>query len=320
MFTVYGKYSWKISLLAMLALASCNPSLQTEEASLDPRTEPSRWAATSVPSHADPAELAETGQRVYAERCVICHGKKGAGSGAASDFLMTKPRDFSNGEYKLRSTMYFPTDEDLFRTVTVGIPAYGMPSFEYLSAPERWAVVFHVKKLGEQGYAADLADDILKDEIGSSFDDLTAELKREHQNLWDETQVKSAVFAAENLQSEEVLIIPPRKIQNEASLVRGKELYDSLGCATCHGINGDGNGTSEDAMKDNFGRIIRPRNFREGAWYFKAGNKPADIVRVILGGVPGTPMPSYDLGEEENAQLWDVAHYVNQLSSEKELD
>lgn len=279
-----------------------------------------RWSAVEVPVRASEEGLEGTGARIYQERCVICHGKAGRSKGAASDFILTKPRDFSRGEYKLRSTMYFPSDDDLFRTVTVGIPAYGMPSFEYLTAQERWAVVFHVKKLGEREYAAALLAEIVKDEIGFELEDMSPELMAKHAAFLDETRKQTAQYAAENLASEETMTIPPAPAQHQLSSLRGKELYDSLGCATCHGINGDGDGTSAEAMKDTSGRIIRPRNFRDGAWYFKAGNRPEDIVRVILGGVPGTPMPSYDMGEEKNAQLWDVALYVSELSNDTGME
>jgi mono/diheme cytochrome c family protein len=42
-----------------------------------------------------------------------------------------------------------PLDEDLYRTISSGIPAAGMPSFGDLTPFERWALVFRVKALSE---------------------------------------------------------------------------------------------------------------------------------------------------------------------------
>jgi cytochrome c oxidase cbb3-type subunit 2 len=50
------------------------------------------------------------------------------------------------GNYKFRSTVSgsLPLDQDLFRTITNGIPGY-MPSFSGLSPEQRWHVVAYIK-------------------------------------------------------------------------------------------------------------------------------------------------------------------------------
>ena len=85
---------------------------------------------------ADPATA------VYNHACAWCHGKDGRGDGPAAfsinKYLSPRPRDFTRGLFKLRSTPsgQVPTDDDLLRTIERGIPGY-MPSFRGLTAGER---------------------------------------------------------------------------------------------------------------------------------------------------------------------------------------
>ncbi|MFQ5772303.1 MAG: c-type cytochrome, partial [bacterium] len=44
------------------------------------------------------------GQQVYNRACVACHGKSGDGNGPAAKYLDPRPRDFTAGTYKFRST------------------------------------------------------------------------------------------------------------------------------------------------------------------------------------------------------------------------
>lgn len=99
---------------------------------------------------------AETGQgnrkgkQIYEQSCLFCHGESGKGDGAAAFFnaayTAPRPTDFTAGSFKFRSTASgeLPTDQDLFRTVTRGIPGY-MPSFRSLTEQERWSVIAYIK-------------------------------------------------------------------------------------------------------------------------------------------------------------------------------
>ena len=93
-------------------------------------------------------EASEKGKEVYEQSCAHCHGTEGRGDGSAAENLLPKPRDFTRGLYKIRSTESgeLPTDQDLFDIITEGMPGSSMPGWETaLSANDRWEVVAYIK-------------------------------------------------------------------------------------------------------------------------------------------------------------------------------
>jgi cbb3-type cytochrome c oxidase subunit III len=104
------RHFYSIALLAVLASASLSAAQE---------------APTLTPDQ-------EAGKKVYEKWCVNCHGETGQGDGAAADFLRPRPRDFTRGQYKIRSTGsgQLPTDQDLIGIITRGMPATGMPAWE----------------------------------------------------------------------------------------------------------------------------------------------------------------------------------------------
>ena len=103
----------------------------------------------------------ELGKEVFASYCVICHGDKGDGKGLvgivsraqkSGVVVYTYPRDFTAGLFKFRTTPtgYLPTDDDLLKTVTNGIPRSGMPSHEDVPLNERKAVVEYIKTFSKR--------------------------------------------------------------------------------------------------------------------------------------------------------------------------
>ncbi|MFQ5876650.1 MAG: c-type cytochrome [Acidobacteriota bacterium] len=87
------------------------------------------------------------GKRLYERRCVFCHGSRGEGNGPVSRGIFPKPRNFTRGIFKIRSTPsgYPPADEDLFETLRRGMPGTMMPSFSNLSDEQLWSLVYYVK-------------------------------------------------------------------------------------------------------------------------------------------------------------------------------
>ncbi len=114
------------------------------------------WTAASLPSgapHAQASTLstaAPRGKVVYDQRCAECHGATGQGDGPAAPFLTPRPRDFTAGRYKLRTTESgsVPTDDDLARSVRNGVPGSAMPAWNgLLSNEDIDAVLGYVKSL-----------------------------------------------------------------------------------------------------------------------------------------------------------------------------
>jgi cbb3-type cytochrome c oxidase subunit I len=100
-------------------------------------------------SKRDKKALIPKGKRVYERRCIGCHGAKGDGKGPAARFFKTKPRDFTSGIFKFRSTgggaKSLPSDQDLFITITHGLWGTPMPPWYKISSDERMAVIQYIK-------------------------------------------------------------------------------------------------------------------------------------------------------------------------------
>lgn len=102
--------------------------------------------------------LLDHGKTVYAQNCAACHGVNGDGKADAAAFLLPKPRNFVEAKYRLRSTGagQLPTDVDLFRSISLGMPGTAMPPWRHaLSESDRWAVVEYVKSFSPRFAAAD---------------------------------------------------------------------------------------------------------------------------------------------------------------------
>jgi DMSO reductase family type II enzyme heme b subunit len=108
-------------------------------------------AALCLVAGAPAAAMAQTGDAaagkpLYERRCAGCHGDKGDGKGPAAELLSPKPRDFTTGLYKIRTTMNkVPTDQDLFRIITEGMPGTSMPPWAVLPERDRWNLVAYIK-------------------------------------------------------------------------------------------------------------------------------------------------------------------------------
>src|SRR3977135_1549450 len=92
---------------------------------------PSDYADLTWPPGAALPPNIRLGARVFARRCAVCHGPDGRGNGPAAPSLIPRPRDFTLGLYKFKSTSPGtpPTDDDLVNTVTNGLQASAMPYF-----------------------------------------------------------------------------------------------------------------------------------------------------------------------------------------------
>jgi mono/diheme cytochrome c family protein len=109
-------------------------------------------AALAPQMNAQPAPTstapASHGKQVYEAHCVECHGTEGKGDGPAAHLMTPRPRDFTRGRYKIRSTESggVPTDDDLLRSVRQGLYASAMPGWQkILPDDDTRAVVAYIK-------------------------------------------------------------------------------------------------------------------------------------------------------------------------------
>jgi mono/diheme cytochrome c family protein len=116
-------------------------------------------------------------------------------------------------------------------------------------------------------------------------------------------------FASEK--PEPPINIPPEPPYTAKSVERGAAVYEKFNCAQCHGDGAEGDGPSADDLTDDWGDPIVPYDLTEG--HIKCGDSGPNIYRVFIGGLNGTPMPSFadSISPDE---AWDLVHFIQSLS------
>jgi len=174
-------------------------------------------APARLPSGAD-------GRKVFLRHCAPCHGTQGDGAGRAAPYLPVRPRDFTAGAYRFRTTPSGtpPTDDDLVRTIERGIPGTPMPSWKgVLSDAEIRAVV-----------------PVLR---GFAPPELAAAPK-----------------------ASDALAVPAPPEETASAVQRGRNTFLVMQCWSCHGLSGGGDGPSSGSLKDDKERPIRALDFTRG--------------------------------------------------------
>ena len=90
---------------------------------------------------------AQAGEPLYKRFCIGCHGPIGDGEGENAQWIDPKPRNFTLGIFKCRSTPTgtLPTDEDLYNTIGRGLVNSNMPRWFPLSDQDRADLIAYVK-------------------------------------------------------------------------------------------------------------------------------------------------------------------------------
>ncbi len=89
---------------------------------------------------------------------------------------------------------------------------------------------------------------------------------------------------------------------------QGRAAWERLGCAHCHGDDGRGSGPAAGELKDDQGRLSRPPDLTaEGK--LRARDE-REVVRALLTGLDGTPMPSYDGAVTDRNEAWALARWL----------
>jgi DMSO reductase family type II enzyme heme b subunit len=252
------------------------------------------------------------GKEIYQLRCAVCHGESGAGDGPAAEFLYPRPRDFTLGLWKYKTSPgdLPPRDADLFNIIRDGLEGSSMPG---------WSKLFNDQQIGELV------------QVVKGFD-TTA--------IWAPEDAEDEAFDDDGHYLKDALVIDDEEpiegqvAYSDESVALGKEIFEE-NCRKCHGERGRGNLTSGEFLEDDWGYRIWPRDLTK-PWTWRAtetstgaGGSVQDeaereatirnIYRRVSIGIRGTPMPSHratEEGEEDAIPLegrWHVANYTYSL-------
>jgi mono/diheme cytochrome c family protein len=108
--------------------------------------------------------------------------------------------------------------------------------------------------------------------------------------------------------------IPSEPEPTAERIKNGREIFAKVQCWKCHGVAGEANGPSAATLQDDLGRPIAPFNFTEGSP--KCGSSDADLYRIFMTGLDGTPMPSFADNIKPD-EAWDLVFYLKSLEPKK---
>ncbi|HEB97085.1 MAG TPA: hypothetical protein ENI96_11720 [Sedimenticola thiotaurini] len=244
------------------------------------------------------------GKDLYRFRCQVCHGEQGMGDGVAAERMYPRPRDFSLGLFKYKTSpgTELPRDEDLFDTIKYGLPGTAMPGWGRLLSDEQIRSLIPVIKGFDitAAWAPEDADE-------EAFDD---------EGHYTGSDFRS-ITGREPLEGR----IP----YSEESVEKGRKAF-LKSCKECHGAEARGNIVSGKKLEDDWGFRIWPRDLTK-PWTWRAtqarttGEQERDqtianIYTRLSIGIPGTPMPAHRAVEEGNKDpvsledRWHIANYV----------
>jgi cytochrome c oxidase cbb3-type subunit 2 len=144
--------------------------------------------ATARAEPPDPAAAAR-GKKAYGKYCISCHGTHGDGRGPSADWLDPRPRNFTTGTFKFRSTPSgeLPTDADLQRTVEHGLNHTNMPHWRALTTLERRDLVQFIKTFSSRFSSEPQGQPI----VIPATPELTPAMTAKGQAVWNKVQCAS---------------------------------------------------------------------------------------------------------------------------------
>ena len=168
--------------------------------------------------------LVRRGRLVYTKYCVGCHGEFGDGEGVAAKRLITKPRDFTRGIYKFRSTdsSSLPLETDLYRTIDRGLAQVSMPAFRLMPEGDKVAVIEYIKAFYPR---------------------------------WEEKK---------GSRKRVPIPLAPADLASEERILRGRVVYLATQCWKCHGTDGRGHNATLTEYTDAWGHPQKAFDFTRG--------------------------------------------------------
>lgn len=136
------RMTYSVLIASFLALPTLVPAQITEY-------QEKQWLSTpAASSHiGNLTGDAHAAKEPYRRYCMVCHGEMGDGNGESAQWLDPKPRDFTAGVFKCRSTPTgtLPTDEDLYNTIARGLDRSNMPPWNTFTNQMRADLVAWIK-------------------------------------------------------------------------------------------------------------------------------------------------------------------------------
>lgn len=100
------------------------------------------------------------------------------------------------------------------------------------------------------------------------------------------------------------------------SIAKGKEIYQGMRCARCHGTDLQGDGPIADELYDTWDHRVFVYDLTDSNT-IKFGFDKKDLFLILTTGINGTPMKSYNHLTDE--QRWDLASYVESKIRKEEF-
>ena len=242
---------------------------------------PLALGACSVRQSVAAADPGTDGGRSYQQNCAVCHGERGDGQGPAAAYLDPRPRDFRAGAFRLVSTDNgIPALADVARTIDRGMPGTAMPPWAHLPEAERRALAERVLTFAR--------DALVEEAVAAGKARKAAEQE-----------------AASDRAPGRPVPVPPPSREFTPAESRAAFVHQ---CAKCHGE--DGRGRNDPKWRTQEGHPIVSRDFVRGV--FKGGRDDRELYHRIATGMPGTPMPSFQVLAPDD--IWKMVRYIQSLS------
>jgi mono/diheme cytochrome c family protein len=136
-------------------------------------------AACGAPPRGNADGGVASAAELFELHCSACHGPDGAGDGPAVPWLFPPPRDFTQGRFRMVSSVQGGPDfSDVLDVLRRGMPGSAMPSFAWMDEAELESLAAHVLALVEDGLVRRRLDEAAREGLALSPDEARREARR----------------------------------------------------------------------------------------------------------------------------------------------